>query len=116
MPVPDWVKASFKNGEFDVELLKSDITVYRAHGGQSKPVGNFFGAVKPTNAAEAERMYNVVDYGNELQEVSTFVIPKGTTVIKGQVEGGTGIQYYIEGAQDMVKQIGQPEYLPSPGF
>lgn len=38
---------------------------------------------------------NVVDYGNDLTSVQSYVIPKGTTVYHGSVAGGAGYQYYM---------------------
>ena len=50
-----------------------------------------------------------------MTEVSTYVVPSGTTIYEGRVAGGTGWQYYIPDARQVV-QLVKTEPLPAPGF
>jgi hypothetical protein len=80
-------------------------------------MGRWFGATRPSSAAEAERLYNVADFGNDLTTVRQYVIPKGTVVSEGRVAGGTGYQYYVaDPLQSGVKSVGPAVPLPQTGF
>ena len=86
------VARTFESSKYTVRVLQQDTVVFRAEGGR---LGRWFGTTRPGSAAEAERMYNVIDYGNDLAEISQYTIPKGTLVYEGQVAGGTATQMYV---------------------
>lgn len=90
--LPPDIASNFEGGNYDGRYLKKDILVYRAEG---KRFGQWYGSTKPDSAAMAEKLYNVAIYGNDILEVSTYRIPKGTFVFEGAVKGGSGWQYYI---------------------
>ena len=114
--LPESIAQTFENGQYKVTKLPSPITVYRVEGGTSYNFGRWFGAENPVNAAQAEQMYNVAEYGNELNYVQEYKIPAGTTVYEGRVAGGTAYQYYISNPNAAgVTLVGGPEYLPYPG-
>lgn len=90
------LKASFKNGKYDLAEATEDITVYRVSGGNSKKgTGSFFTPVKPESSAQAEEMLNINAYGNTGTEVTPVTIKKGTQFAIGEVAGGTGAQIFI---------------------
>ena len=88
---------SFEGGRYSLRITTEPETVYRAEGGSSKTFGRFFGTVKPETGAHAEQLSNLASWGNELTEVSTYVIPPGTTIYEGRVADGTGWQYFLGG-------------------
>ena len=93
--------------------MQETITVYRAEGGR---FGRWYGLEKPQSAAQAERLYNVIDYGNDVLEVSSYSIPRGETVYFGKVSGGEGHQVFIPSpSKAKVKNLGT-EVLPQNGF
>ena len=80
-------------------------------------MGRWFGATRPGSAAEAERLYNVADYGNDLTSVRSYLIPRGTTVYEGPVAGGTGYQYYVPNPlASGVRPLAPGVPLPQAGF
>ncbi len=106
--LPASVAATFEGGEYTARTLAEDATVFRAEG---RTFGKFFGATKPSSAAEAERLYNVADYGNDLLQVSTYRIPKGTAVYEGRVAGGEGWQLFVPNPREAGVQLVQTEPL-----
>jgi hypothetical protein len=105
-PLAQKIASTFEGGDYVAMTLQEDLTVYRGYGGpDAGPIGRWFGTVKPTTAAEAETMYNVRMYGNQLTDVSTVQIPKGTTVYYWRVAGGTGFQLFLPNAFDVVKVL-----------
>ncbi|MGH8673772.1 MAG: hypothetical protein ACREVG_05635 [Burkholderiales bacterium] len=78
--------------------------------------GRWFGLQRPGSAAEAERLYNVVDYGNDVLELSTYRIPAGTQVFQGPVAGGTGTQLYIRDPLGVRVELLGTKPLPQYGF
>jgi hypothetical protein len=109
--LPATVARTFERGKYRARVLKEDTIAYRGEGGQ---FGRYYGTTKPSSAAEAERLYNVTDYGNDLAEVSTYMIPKGTLVYEGHVAGGAGMQMYIPDPRAGVKLM-QTTPLPQYG-
>ena len=94
-------------------MLQEGLTVYRVEG---TTFGRWFGTVMPDSAAAAERLYNVVAYGNNLVQVSTYRILAGTVVYEGQVAGGAGTQIFIENALNGFVQLISTQPLPQYGF
>jgi RHS repeat-associated protein len=90
--LPATVARAFEAGQYEPGVLAEDMTVFRAEG---TPFGSWFGTVEPESAAHAEKLYNIVEYGNDATEASGYLIPKGTTIFRGPVAGGTGIQVFV---------------------
>jgi len=112
--LPPEIATTFENGRFAARVFPHDLIVYRAEG---QVFGRWFGATSPSSAAEAEHLYNVAQYGNELTTVSAYRIPAGTLVWEGQVAGGSGWQYYVPDPQAVgVVQVARPRSLPQFGF
>lgn len=69
------------NGTPKVQTLKADTTVYRAWGGSSGEYGHW---VSPNNyGANARGMLSLPPV-NTAENISTFVLPRGTTVLSGK--------------------------------
>jgi len=111
--LPPDVVATFRGGNYTARVLQEPLTVYRSEG---RRFGQWYGTIKPDSAASAERLYNVVAYGNDLTEVSTYRIPAGTIVYEGPVEGGTGWQVYIPDPLAVGVQYLGSQPLPQWGF
>jgi len=107
------IRDTFENQHYRVRVLAEELLVYRAEG---RPMGRWYGLIKPDSAAVAERLYNVMEYGNDLLQVSTYIIPKGTLIYEGPVAGGRGWQIYIpDPIADGVRRV-LTEFLPQFGF
>jgi RHS repeat-associated protein len=107
------ISGTFENRVYTSRVLSEDMTVFRAEG---RPFGNFYGTTAPDSAANAERLYNISQYGNDIQEVSTYNIPTGTTVYEGNVAGGAGRQIYLSDPVGAgVEMVGNPMPLPQFG-
>jgi hypothetical protein len=76
-------------------VLARDAIAYRVEGGLSGRKGRYYGLTKPANAIEADLLYSVSAYGNEMTEVCTYLVGRGTVVWEGPVSGGAGVQWYI---------------------
>jgi len=79
-----------------VTKLTEDMTVYRYHGGVSDPK-NFW--VTPNQYSNPSSSL-ALPPGNSTQYMSTFTIPKGTTILQGSVapnfgQTGGGYQIYL---------------------
>ncbi len=114
--LPDRVARTFSGGRYSARTLADDLVVYRAEGGKAGRFGRWFGATRPGSAAEAERLYNTVSYGNDLLEVSAYRIRAGTSVYEGRVAGGTGTQYYLSNPRAAGVELLNSKPLPQYGF
>jgi RHS repeat-associated protein len=83
---------SFENGINQARIVAEDTLVYRAEGWS---YGSFYGLTEPTSAVDAEALYNVAKYGNDLGQSATYLVPQGTLVYEGPVAGGAGTQWLI---------------------
>ena len=97
--LPPSVSSSFANGNASPWIAGPDTVLVRAEDGQG--VGRFFGLTAPSDSMDAEIMYNIKAWGNNATQLSTYQIPVGTRGFFGQVEGGSGMQVFIPGAQTM---------------
>jgi hypothetical protein len=111
--LPKDVAVTFEKAEYRAIQLSEELTVYRAEG---KAFGSWYGLEKPHSAAHAEKLYNVVDYGNDLMEISSYRIPKGTIVYEGKVAGGDGRQVYLNNSRGAGVVKIRTEGLPQNGF
>ncbi len=105
--------ASFEGGIYTKGFTSDNLLVYRVEGGfGSGPFGRFFGFVKPSNAADAEALYNISKYGNEMTSVVTYRVPPGTKLFVGKVAGGAGDQAFIPEPIESLLQVVSREPLP----
>jgi hypothetical protein len=112
-PLIEGISKTFEGRRYEIVRLNEDVTVYRAEGGR---FGRWFGLEKPHSAGHAERLYNVIDYGNDVVQVSTYKIPRGAIVYAGKVAGGEGHQVFIPDPSRVgVRHLGT-EVLPQNGF
>jgi len=112
-PLPANVARTFTNGQYTSRVLEHDLVGYRGEGSR---FGRWLGPVRPSSAADAERMYNVIDYGSDLIEVSEYVIPKGTLIYEGPVAGGTGTQVYVANPRAVGVRLVGTQPLPQYGY
>ena len=80
-----------------VQTLNADTTVYRAWGGTSQQYGHW---ISPHNYGSNTRSMLALPPGNTLENISTFVLTEGTTVLSGKVapmfgQAGGGIQWWV---------------------
>ncbi len=80
-----------------VKTLKADTTVYRTWGGKSAELGSW---VSPNNYGANARGVLSLPASNTMTNTSTFIIPKGTTVLTGKAapmfgQIGGGVQWWI---------------------
>jgi hypothetical protein len=109
---PD-VAATFDAGQYAPRVLENELIVYRSEGRQ---FGRWFGIEKPDSAAQAERLFNLIDYSHEAVELSMYRIPKGTVIYEGKVAGGIGHQVYIPNPRRSGVKLLSTEQLPQGGF
>lgn len=93
---PDEILSCFK-GTPKVKTLKADTTVYRTWGGKTAEFGHW---VSPNNYGSSARSLLSLPPTNTMAHTSTFVIPRGTTVLAGKAapyfgQAGGGIQWWI---------------------
>ena len=93
---PDEVMSCFK-GTPKVKTLKTDTTVYRTWGGTTQELGHW---VSPNNYGSSARNLLSLPTGNTMTNTSSFLLPKGTTVLTGKAaplfgQSGGGVQWWI---------------------
>jgi hypothetical protein len=100
-PLGNDVAATFRSSSYAQTALAEDTTLYRAYGGNAGPLGSYW-----TRTAPSGPLQSVMDsalnpaWGNTAENVSTVIVPKGTTIFEGAAapEGGLlggGNQVYI---------------------
>ena len=93
---PSDVLPTYK-GTPKVKTLQTDTTVYRTWGGSSGKYGHW---VSPKNyGSNARSMLSLPD-GNTCENVSSFLLREGTTILSGKVapffgQTGGGIQWWV---------------------
>lgn len=92
----DEVLSCFK-GTPKVKTLTKDTTVYRTWGGKTSELGHW---ISPKNYGSRARKLLALPPSNTMAHTSTFVIPRGTTVLAGKAapyfgQAGGGIQWWI---------------------
>ncbi len=90
------VLSAFK-GNPKLRVLKDNTTVFRTWGGASPKYGHW---ISPKNYGSAARNLLSLPAGNTATNTSTFLISKGTVVLKGKAAAlfgqmGGGIQWWI---------------------
>jgi RHS repeat-associated protein len=93
---PETVLSSFR-GTPKLETLKSDTTVFRVWGGETKELGHW---VSPINYGADAISKLALPSQNSAINVSTFIIQKGTQVLTGIADDlgpqlGGGIQWWV---------------------
>ena len=93
---PDEILSSFK-GTPKVKTLKADTTVYRTWGGKTAELGHW---VSPNNYGSSARNLLSLPECNTMTNISSFLLPKGTTVLAGKAaplfgQSGGGVQWWI---------------------
>ncbi|MBE6536815.1 MAG: DUF4237 domain-containing protein, partial [Ruminococcaceae bacterium] len=93
---PDEILSCFK-GTPKVQTLKADTTVYRSWGGTTQELGHW---ISPNNYGSNARNLLSLPTGNTMTNTSTFLLPKGTTVLAGKAaplfgQSGGGIQWWV---------------------
>ena len=93
---PKEVLSSYK-GTPKVQTLKTDTTVYRTWGGTTQELGHW---VSPNNYGSSARNLLSLPAGNTMTHTSSFLLPKGTTVLAGKAaplfgQSGGGVQWWI---------------------
>ena len=93
---PDKVLSSYK-GTPHVKTLKADTTVYRTWGGDANELGHW---VSPHNYGSSARSMLSLPPNNSAENVSSFVIQKGTSVLSGKAapmfgQPGGGLQWWV---------------------
>jgi len=95
------VAATFRGGSYTQTVLTDDTTYYRVYGGNAGPLGSYWTQTPPAGPLQStiDSALNPA-WGNTAGNVSTIVVPKGTTVYQGFAapQGGLlggGSQVYI---------------------
>lgn len=93
---PKEVLSSYK-GPPKVQTLKTDTTVYRTWGGTTQELGHWG---SPNNYGSSARNLLSLPTGNTMTNTSSFLLPKGTTVLAGKAaplfgQSGGGVQWWI---------------------
>ena len=85
--LPDWIRDSFKDGEYKTVLTTEDVTLYRVFGGNAKIDGSFVGTSPALNKIQAKIDAALLpEWKNTRQFEATLKIPKGTILQIGKVE------------------------------
>jgi hypothetical protein len=93
-------KNSFTEGAYGMMKAEKDITVYRVYGGKSGMEGSFLTPFKPGSVAQAEFLLNINQYGNAGTQVVPVTMKAGTQFAYGGVEGGSGLQIFVQGQEE----------------
>ena len=93
---PSDVLANF-DGIPNVKTLNSDTTVYRTWGGSTEKYGHW---VSPNYYGADARSMLALPPCNTMENVSSFILQKGTSVLSGKVApqfglSGGGIQWWV---------------------
>jgi len=99
--LPADVAASFRGGNYRSRVLQSDVGAFRFSGGISAPEGRFLTtrqtATSIATPQEAIQTLNL-PAGATAEQLNTLIIPRGTRIFYGRVEGGSAraTQIFIE--------------------
>lgn len=85
----DWSKRGFAR-EPELRVTgENGLLLYRCWGGNSSEWGTgYFSDRKPSSVSDAELRYNIVDWGNGIRQVSTFLLKPGVPYFIGPVAHG----------------------------
>lgn len=93
---PSEILSTYK-GSPRVKTLNADTTVYRTWGGESGKLGHW---ISPKNYGTKAKAMLSLPPGNTANNVSTYVLKKGTTVLSGKAaplfgQSGGGVQWWV---------------------
>lgn len=86
-PLPNAIAKTFERGQYHVSTLTSDWKVQRVFGGGADAVGRFLTPTAPS--ADVARGALQLPAQNAATHVADILIPRGTTVYTGLVNGST---------------------------
>ena len=104
----DWEQMGFASAPHLRVAGPQGLTIYRCWGYRSLGVGSsewgtgFFSMSKPSSVLEAELRYNIVDWDNGVNFVSTFLLQPGFAYWCGPIAHGIldsalpGVQAFVE--------------------
>ncbi|MEN4913259.1 RHS repeat-associated core domain-containing protein, partial [Erwinia amylovora] len=85
--LPDWIKDSFKNGEYKTVRTTDEVNLYRVFGGNAKIDGSFVSTSPALNKIQAKIDSALLpEWKNTRQFEATITVPKGTILQVGKVE------------------------------
>ena len=86
----EWRRGGFALPPLERVVGVSGLTVFRCWGGTSTELGSgYFSLQRPSTVSEAELRFNIVDWGNAIRHVSTFLMMPGTTYWIGPIQHGS---------------------------
>jgi len=103
------IARTFQNSTYTATKLASDMRVYRVFGGGAEQPGRFFTTNLPASSNAARAALNL-PVQNAATQVVEAVIPRGTTVFQGLVQGGNAIQVFV--TNPAVVRFGAVTQLP----
>lgn len=86
-PLPGAIAKTFQGGQYHASKLTSELRVQRVFGGGADAAGRFLTPSAPT--AETARGALQLPAQNAATHVADILIPKGTTIYTGIVDGST---------------------------
>jgi RHS repeat-associated protein len=95
------IAATFREGRYQSHILQSDVEAFRFSGGTSGATGRFLTTQQTVRGIatpeEAIRALNLPP-GATAEQLNAFIVPKGTRIFYGRVEGGgaTATQIFIQ--------------------
>jgi hypothetical protein len=98
--LPADIASTFRGGNYGSRVLQSDVEAFRFSGGIAAPQGRFLTTSQTVtgiaNPGEAISALNLPS-GATATQLNNFIIPKGTSIFYGRVEGGsaTATQIFI---------------------
>jgi hypothetical protein len=111
-PLGESVANTFRGGSYTESVLSEDTTLYRVYGGNSQQIGPYW-----TRTAPAGPLQSTIDsalnpaWGNTAQNVTTMVVPKGTTIYEGFAAPQGGL---LGGGSQVVIPTVNPAWLVKP--
>jgi hypothetical protein len=103
VPLPDLTGSqatAFEGAIFKGIYEPGEILYQAQRSGQLNP-GNWFGPIKPLNADHADDLFNIRIWGNDAQQIKTFIVKERISGYAGKVAGGEGHQFYIPFGVDL---------------
>lgn len=99
---------TFRGGKYVTKTLTKDVEAYRFFGGEVGPAGRYLTTrqtLKMIGSPNSARSILKLPEGNLATDMGKFIIPKGTTVYIGRVEGGAqkATQIFIKDASVLRK-------------
>lgn len=91
-PLPTPVANTFRSASYTEVTLTKSTTLYRAHGGNAGPLGNFWTGTKPAGPLQAQiDLALAPEWGNTATQVTRINVPAGTTIYEGAASAQGGL-------------------------